>query len=142
ELWKDGTRSSKILGKKSVTIGRSANSDFQIDDASISREHLRIEFKDGKLYVTDLGSSNGSLLDKARLIPNKMTPIPDGVFIRPGTAKIKLMATVVEVRHIDEVDQELENITTALESMAKGAGDRIKGIQTHEEKLHKSVQSK
>jgi colicin import membrane protein len=142
ELWKDGTRSSKILAKSTITIGRSATCDFQIDDPSISREHLRIQVKDGELIAIDLGSSNGSLLNRSRLVPNKPTPIPEGALIRPGTAKIKLSATLTEVRNLDDVDLELENITSALESLAKNGVDKIRQIQERESRLHQSIRAK
>ncbi len=142
ELWRDGTRSSKILAKPVVILGRGTSADLQIDDPAISREHLKIENRDGVLYAIDLGSSNGSLLNKTRLPPNKATPIPEGAVIRPGTAKIKLIVTLVETRNLDEVDAELESLTTAFEDLAKLGLDKARDLQAQEEKLEQSIRLK
>ncbi len=142
ELVKNGVRSSKIYGKSVVSVGRMDQSDLQIDDPSMSREHLKIELKDKKLYVTDLGSSNGSLLNHSRLNANKATVIPEGAIVRPGSAKIKLTITLVEVRDLDDVDAELEDLTSALEGLAKNGVKKVREIQLHEETLQKSVRAK
>ena len=142
ELVKNGVRSSKIYGKSTITVGRMDQSDLQIDDPSMSREHLKIELKDKKLFVTDLGSSNGSLLNHSRLNANKATVIPEGAIVRPGSAKIKLTITLVEVRDLDDVDAELEDLTTALEGLAKSGVKKVREIRLHEETLEKSVRAK
>jgi hypothetical protein len=142
ELSKDGARSSKIFARSTIIIGRATNTDFQIDDPSISREHLRIEIKEKKIYVTDMGSSNGTLMNHSRLDPKKTVLVPDGAIIRPGSAKIKMTLAIVEVRDLDDVDSELEHITMALEDLAKMGVDKIRSVQDHEATLEKSVRAK
>ncbi len=47
----------------SVTVGRSPNNDIVIDNALVSRHHLKI-VQDGSHYIVeDLGSGNGTLLN-------------------------------------------------------------------------------
>lgn len=48
-----------------------------LDDPLVSRAHARIERdRDGCFHVTDLGSSNGTLLDGVPVVPG--APLPDG----------------------------------------------------------------
>ena len=54
------------------TIGREECDLNIVGDRRISRQHLRISHKQGSLYITDLGSSNGTYLDG-----NKLTPLQD-----------------------------------------------------------------
>ncbi len=51
------------LGKKRMLIGRIYRSDILIDDSSVSREHARIERKDGRFILQDLRSTNGTLIN-------------------------------------------------------------------------------
>ena len=44
-------------------LGRSLDKDIRIEDKTISRKHLKIENVRGKLFVTDLGSRNGTFCD-------------------------------------------------------------------------------
>jgi hypothetical protein len=45
-----------------ITLGRSNHCTVPVHDPKMSREHCRLEFVDGKLLVTDLGSSHGLML--------------------------------------------------------------------------------
>ena len=44
-------------------IGRGRNSTLTIQDPTISHKHCKIYHKDGKCYVVDFGSSNGTFLN-------------------------------------------------------------------------------
>jgi predicted component of type VI protein secretion system len=58
-----------------LVIGRHpALCDRVIDDPSVSRRHLRIGMAEGKPYVEDLNSLNGTLLDGAE-VP-QFEPVP------------------------------------------------------------------
>jgi pSer/pThr/pTyr-binding forkhead associated (FHA) protein len=58
-----------------IVIGRhAALCDRVIDDPSVSRRHMRIGMAEGKPYVEDLNSLNGTLLDGAE-VP-QFEPVP------------------------------------------------------------------
>jgi len=56
---------------KSITIGRSSENTFRINNAFVSSKHLKIKFINVKLYVKDLNSSNGTYIDGKKLTVNK-----------------------------------------------------------------------
>lgn len=58
------------IQKNICLIGRSPQSDIVIANESISRKHCQIEIKNGEIYVTDLGSSNGVLINNEKIEPN------------------------------------------------------------------------
>jgi hypothetical protein len=54
---------STALAKPSVTIGRLPECDVVVDDAGVSRQHARIRRTDGGFVLTDLGSTNGTMVN-------------------------------------------------------------------------------
>lgn len=78
----------------SITIGRSEDCDLQLDDTHLSRRHLRIESVNDAIYLTDLGSSNGTFLEGKRLPPNQRTQLSTGHYFSVGD--IILMVTALE----------------------------------------------
>lgn len=52
-------QSFELVGN-SIYIGRSEENDIQLQDMSVSRQHLKIIEKDDRLYIKDLESRNGT----------------------------------------------------------------------------------
>lgn len=61
------------------TIGRSADCNYQLDDAMVSRHHLTIEYDEEtkQCFVTD-NSSNGTFLNSVRLKHGERTALKQG----------------------------------------------------------------
>ena len=75
----DGPVQVFIVQKQIAIVGRGSHCDIILSEAGISREHMKIEAsRTGVCYITDLGSTNGVLLDNKRIKPN--TPIPFAPF--------------------------------------------------------------
>lgn len=69
--------------KPVITIGRDPGSDIFIDNAGVSREHVRLEqISPGEYEVVDLGSANGTVLNE---MPVKCKiPLREGDHLRIG----------------------------------------------------------
>lgn len=50
-------------------LGRSATVDLRLNDLTISKQHARIEVKQEKFFLSDLGSSNGTSVNAVALQP-------------------------------------------------------------------------
>jgi pSer/pThr/pTyr-binding forkhead associated (FHA) protein len=51
--------SEALIEKARVTLGRAAEADVVLDDASVSSQHAALELFDGGYRLRDLGSTNG-----------------------------------------------------------------------------------
>jgi pSer/pThr/pTyr-binding forkhead associated (FHA) protein len=50
-----------------VTVGRASGCQVALTDPTVSQLHARIFRRDGKLFVEDLGSSNGTFLNRKKI---------------------------------------------------------------------------
>ena len=70
---------TKTFSKNEITLGRKPTNDLVLDRIEVSGVHARLSIKedgeDGQLYVTDLGSSNGTMLERDTLTPDVAVPI-------------------------------------------------------------------
>ncbi len=53
--------------KSEITIGRSPNTDIQIDNLAVSNQHARLIIQKGQYTVEDLNSTNGTLLNNKKI---------------------------------------------------------------------------
>jgi hypothetical protein len=81
-----GTRIT--LGEAQITIGRAEDSTLVITDDFASARHARLVPRDGQWFVEDLGSTNGTYLDRGKV--SGPTPVPLGVPIRIGRTSLEL----------------------------------------------------
>ncbi|MFT3879866.1 MAG: FHA domain-containing protein [Gemmatales bacterium] len=55
-----------------------------------SRQHARIVSDDKGLSIEDLGSQNGTFVNRARIYPGQLRPLENGDVIQIGTVQMKL----------------------------------------------------
>lgn len=72
-----------------MTIGRAAGCAVSIDDPLVSQLHARLFRRDGQYFIEDLGSTNGTFVNRKRV----GGPVP----VAPND-RISVGDTVVEIR--------------------------------------------
>jgi pSer/pThr/pTyr-binding forkhead associated (FHA) protein len=104
------TRSA--LDKERVVVGRSSSTDLPIRSTTISREHCALERQEGRWFVVDLGSSNGTRVGDQRLDAHGRRELQERDIIKAGKARLTFHAgslteaelAAVEVGDDDEPD--------------------------------------
>jgi len=81
-----GTRIN--LGSQPVLIGRADDSTLVLSDDYASTRHARISPRDGDWFVEDLGSTNGTYLDRSKVTTAVRVPI--GTPVHVGKTVIEL----------------------------------------------------
>ncbi len=92
-----GIRRISLASSGRLTIGRTADNDLAIDHPLISRRHARVERADARWIVTDLGSTNGTYLNGARLTGSVAFEIGDVVDLG-GSRLIRIDDDLLERR--------------------------------------------
>ena len=72
-----------------LTVGRAGGCQITLDDTYVSQLHARVFRRDGQLYVEDLGSTNGTYLNRKKVT----APIA----IRKGD-RVQIGKTVMELQ--------------------------------------------
>jgi transcriptional regulator with GAF, ATPase, and Fis domain len=104
----DGKRAERPLSSSPFTIGRSRENGLPVAEIRASRRHCRVESANGKWFVVDENSSNGTLLNGKLVGRASLSP---GDLIEIGRTRI----------FFEEVDEELVGRTTA--RLDEGADD-------------------
>ena len=76
------------LSEQQITLGRANDATLVLNDDYASSRHARIFPQDGQWIVEDLGSTNGTYLDRQKV--TRPTPVPAGVPIRIGKTVLEL----------------------------------------------------
>ncbi|MFN0066647.1 MAG: PP2C family protein-serine/threonine phosphatase [Limisphaerales bacterium] len=78
----DGGRQHIELGEQPVTLGRSPAADVLLQDTQVSKLHCQVRLVGREACVTDLGSTNGTLIEGRRLAGEALLPV--GARLRVG----------------------------------------------------------
>ena len=74
DIWLTFPDGTEYELKDSVSIGRDTKNHLVMESAAVSREHAGVTFHDGRWFVEDRGSFNGTYLNGTRVVPG--TPLP------------------------------------------------------------------
>jgi pSer/pThr/pTyr-binding forkhead associated (FHA) protein len=75
-----------------VFVGRSSTNDLQIFDSSISRKHIKLFRLENLVFVEDLKSTNGTLVNGEPIEPGEGVQVAEGDTISLGHTTIRLGA--------------------------------------------------
>lgn len=84
----DGTPVVVRLDRAVLVLGRSPAAEVLVDDNYASDEHARVQSEDGRWTVDDLGSTNGTFVNGAKV--TSTTDLHSGDQIRIGKTRIEV----------------------------------------------------
>jgi diguanylate cyclase (GGDEF)-like protein len=79
-----------ILEEEEFTIGRDVKNNIVVDLDNVSRRHAKIVTRNGKSFVCDLGSTNGTYLNDQEV--TEETPLRSGDFVKVGGSIFKFLS--------------------------------------------------
>lgn len=87
------TSSELLLGRKDVAHGIFPDLDLTPDGGlkkGVSRRHAKIFQREGKFYIEDVGSANGTFLNDQRLTPYLPYPLEEENLVQLGQLKLRV----------------------------------------------------
>jgi hypothetical protein len=82
-------RQREFEGLCPMTIGRERTCELALGDAEVSRRHARLETQDGRVFLRDLRSKNGTYLN-GRRIDDAVIEVREGDEIDVGATRLTL----------------------------------------------------
>ncbi len=73
-----------LLSEFPYTIGRARDCDLVLDQTGVSRLHVRLDFEHEQVTVTDLGSTNGTYVNRQRIESHRPRRLKSGDVVNLG----------------------------------------------------------
>ena len=106
-LVQGGPRHGEVIAifSEVTTLGRQADNDVVVDEPPVSRRHSAIVATVNGYYIRDLGSTNGTFLNRRRIF-NDEFPLAHGDLVRMGGSDVTFMfqysgAKTVRISKVD-----------------------------------------
>ena len=77
-----------VLSSAGADIGRSDQNDIVLPDGELSRRHCRLEFRGSELWVSDLASANGTLVNGREV---QESPLHDFDILSIGSSALRII---------------------------------------------------
>lgn len=77
---------SRIFTQTELLVGRDPLADISLTDGAVSTRHARLSFHDGQWWVDDLDSTNGTRLNRERLVG--ATVLATGDEVKCGSSRL------------------------------------------------------
>jgi pSer/pThr/pTyr-binding forkhead associated (FHA) protein len=78
-----------LLEKEQTSVGRSPDCDVFLDDVTVSRRHALVVRRDGRFFIEDKGSLNGTFLNRRRI---ESGSLEDGDELQIGKYKLTFLS--------------------------------------------------
>ena len=85
----DAPESTSCSRQEETTVGRSPDCDVFLDDVTVSRRHALVVRRDGRFFIEDRGSLNGTFLNRRRI---ESGPLEDGDEVQIGKYRLTFLS--------------------------------------------------
>lgn len=106
----DGQTRSIDIAQDQFDIGRSPDTDLQLPDSKISRNHARLLIEGDDIWLVDLKSANGTFVGGERLEPNEPYALEWGAGFSMGPYELQLLSPPTDTRKPDAEEEPAEEV--------------------------------
>ncbi len=122
-----------LRADRPTTIGRAAESDVILLGETVSRRHASVIMRGPTPFLTDLGSTHGTLLNSLRVDANRSTPLTPGDLIQVGPFMLRVIVQSDKPSAGPSTIALQDDATTAfhvqtLASVSPHAGKRLRAL--------------
>jgi len=77
------------LTNPTTSVGRQPGNDIVLNTSAVSRYHAQFEVAEGRVYLVDLGTVNGTFVNDKQIDPNSRVPLSEGDSIVMGDVMLR-----------------------------------------------------
>jgi|GEM_PF-2385803 len=101
-----------------ITVGRHRSAQLRLIAESISREHVVISLDNGVVIIEDLGSANGTLVNRRRIAGRVEVRPSDAIQIGPYTLRLRAL-----LPHPERAQSDLSDVDTKVDAVLSAEGE-------------------
>lgn len=109
----DGKKIAKKVPRLPIVVGRSEEAKFRFKSDSVSRRHCEFFVEGDVVFVRDLGSTNGTLLDRTPLTAGEATAVPPGSVVIVGSVAFQVEYDAAAAPQVGETPPDTDTVPTA-----------------------------
>jgi pSer/pThr/pTyr-binding forkhead associated (FHA) protein len=79
------------LTNPTTSVGRQPGNEIVLNTSAVSRYHAQFEVAEGRVYLVDLGTVNGTFVNDKQIEPNSRVPLSEGDAIVMGDVMLKFL---------------------------------------------------
>ena len=123
-----------VLDHHEIIVGRSDSANIQVEQESVSRQHAKFVNKQGRTWLYDLGSTNGSFINDSQISDAELR---DGDLVRIGQTIFKyLSGSNIESKYHEEIYR-----LTTIDGLTQAFNKRY-FLETLERELNRAIRYK
>ena len=137
-LEKGGSERELYFDENEITIGRLQSNMVVLSRANVSKKHALITVENGKVFIKDLGSTNGTYVNGRRIVHQRELTPEDKVYIGDFTLRVNLISgkleSVVEPPPVPEETEDSRRATIAMTAIKEEPPARVEEKKVEEQK--------
>src|SRR6476646_2632967 len=86
---KGGAERRELFDKPEINVGRVQGNDLMLPKGNVSKRHARLLFRDGRVIVTDLKSTNGTYVNGRKIAQATLVREGDKIYVGDFVLRIE-----------------------------------------------------
>src|SRR5438309_1904825 len=95
---KGGAERREVFDKHEINVGRVQGNDLMLPKGNVSKRHARLLFRDGRVIVTDLKSTNGTYVNGRKIAQATIVREGDKIYVGDFVLRVELSASTPSPR--------------------------------------------
>src|SRR5882757_10836556 len=91
---KGGAERRETFDKHEINVGRVQGNDLMLPKGNVSKRHARLLFRDGRIIVTDLKSTNGTYVNGRKIAQATIVREGDKIYVGDFVLRIELSGSL------------------------------------------------
>src|SRR5690349_23814152 len=87
---KGGAERRETFDKSEINVGRVQGNDLMLPKGNVSKRHARLLFRDGRVIVTDLKSTNGTYVNGRKIAQATIVREGDKIYVGDFVLRIEM----------------------------------------------------